>query len=103
MERSVLEEAIYNRYIVPTRRKRTHLAGLEFEMPIVNEKNEPVNFEVIYQVTDRFIDTFSFLNHVTPFTAANGYYQATGYSGGRVVPSTGGGICRFHPRCIMPF
>ena len=43
-----------------TRRKRTHLAGLEFELPIVNEKNEPVNFEVIYQVTDRFIDTFSF-------------------------------------------
>ena len=39
-------------------------------------------------------DTFSFLNHVTPFTAANGYYQATGYSGGRVVPSTGGGICQ---------
>lgn len=45
-----------------TRRKRTHLAGLEFELPIVNEKNEPVNFEVIYQATDRFIDTFSFLN-----------------------------------------
>jgi glutamate--cysteine ligase len=35
---------------------------LELELPIVNEKNEPVNFEVIYQVTDRFIDTFSFLN-----------------------------------------
>ena len=34
------------------------------------------------------------MNHVTPFTAANGYYQATGYSGGRVVPSTGGGICQ---------
>lgn len=62
MERSVLQEAIYNRYIVQTRRKRTHLAGLEFELPIVNEKNEPVNFEVIYQATDRFIDTFSFLN-----------------------------------------
>lgn len=45
-----------------TRRKRTHLASLEFELPIVNEKNEPVNFEVIYQATDRFIDTFSFLN-----------------------------------------
>ena len=28
----------------------------------MNEKNGPVNFEVIYQVTDRFIDTFSFLN-----------------------------------------
>lgn len=39
-------------------------------------------------------ETFSFLEHVVPFTAANGYYQATGYSGGKVVPSTGGGICQ---------
>ena len=39
-------------------------------------------------------DTFSFLNHVTPFTASNGYYEATGYSAGRVVPSIGGGICQ---------
>lgn len=62
MERSVLEEAIYNRYIVPTRRNRTRLAGLEFELPIVNRKEEPVNFEVIHQVTDRFIDAFSFSN-----------------------------------------
>lgn len=62
MERSVLEEAIYNRYIVPTRRKRTRLSGLEFELPIVNKKEEPVNFEVIHQVTDRFIDAFSFSN-----------------------------------------
>ena len=62
MERSVLEEAIYNRYIVPTRRKRTRLAGLEFELPIVNKKEAPVNFEVIHQVTDKFISTFSFSN-----------------------------------------
>lgn len=62
MERSVLEEAIYNRYIVPTRRKRTRLAGLEFELPLVNRKKEPVNFEVIHQVTGRFIDAFSFSN-----------------------------------------
>ncbi len=39
-------------------------------------------------------ETFSFLEHVVPFTYENGYYQATGYSGGKVVPSTGGGICQ---------
>ena len=39
-------------------------------------------------------ETFSFLNHVEPFTGSNGYYQATGYSGGKIVPSTGGGICQ---------
>lgn len=62
MERSVLEEAIYNRYIVPTKRKRTRLSGLEFELPIVNMKEAPVNFEMIHQVTDRFIGAFSFSN-----------------------------------------
>lgn len=39
-------------------------------------------------------ESFSFLSHVEPFTTENGYYQATGYSGGKVVPSTGGGICQ---------
>ena len=39
-------------------------------------------------------ETFSFLDNVTPFTSGNGYYQATGYSGGKVVPSMGGGICQ---------
>lgn len=39
-------------------------------------------------------ETFSFLNEVTPFTYGNGYYEATGYSGGKVVPSLGGGICQ---------
>lgn len=39
-------------------------------------------------------ETFSFLEHVVPFTYSNGYYQATGYSGGKVVPSIGGGICQ---------
>ena len=39
-------------------------------------------------------ETFSFLDHVTPITEANGYLESTGYQGGKVVPSTGGGICQ---------
>ncbi len=39
-------------------------------------------------------ETFSFLSHVQPFSGANGYYEATGYAGGKVVPSIGGGICQ---------
>ena len=39
-------------------------------------------------------ETFSFLKHVEPFSGANGYYEATGYAGGKVVPSIGGGICQ---------
>lgn len=60
MNNTVLDEAIYNRYIVPTKRKRTRLAGVEFELPVVNRKNAPVDFQVIHKVTDAFIERFSF-------------------------------------------
>lgn len=60
MKKTELEEAIYERYIMPTKRKRTKLVGLEFELPIVNRKNEPVDFDVVHRVTDTFIRRFFF-------------------------------------------
>lgn len=60
MENIVLDEAIYERYIVPTKRKKTKLVGLEFELPIVNRKNLPVDFNVVHRVTDAFVQKFSF-------------------------------------------
>lgn len=60
MKSTVLDEAIYERYIVPSKRKRTKLAGLEFELPVVNHKNLPVDFSVVHKVTDEFIRKFSF-------------------------------------------
>lgn len=60
MKRTELDEAIYERYIVPAKRKRTKLAGVEFELPIVNHKEEPVDFDVVHKVTDAFIHKFSF-------------------------------------------
>ena len=39
-------------------------------------------------------ETFSFTEMVAPFTSANGYYIAGGYSAGRTVDSMGGGICQ---------
>lgn len=38
MDNTTLDRAIYERYIIPTKRKRTRLAGLEFELPVVNRK-----------------------------------------------------------------
>lgn len=61
MNTSALEEAIYNRYIVPTKREKTKLVGLEFELPIVNRDNVPVDFEAVHKVTEKFIRQFSFL------------------------------------------
>lgn len=60
MDNTALDRAIYERYIVPTKRKRTRLAGLEFEFPVVNRKNAPVDFNVIHKMTDAFIRQFSF-------------------------------------------
>lgn len=62
MEHNALDEALYERYIVPTKRKRTKLVGLEFELPIVNRKNEPVDFSVVHKVTDAFVREFLFDN-----------------------------------------
>ncbi|MGN0465105.1 MAG: glutamate-cysteine ligase family protein [Lachnospiraceae bacterium] len=60
MKSSIIDEAIYERYIMPTKREKTKLVGLEFELPIVNRKEEPVNFEIVHNVTDDFIRKFSF-------------------------------------------
>lgn len=60
MKSRVIDEAIYKRYIIPTKRERTKLVGLEFELPIVNRKKEPVDFKIVHKVTDAFIQQFSF-------------------------------------------
>lgn len=60
MESTELNKAIYERYIVPTKRKRTKLVGLEFELPIVNRENKSVDFSVVHKVTDAFIKAFAF-------------------------------------------
>ena len=57
-----LHEAIYQRYIEPTRRRRTRAVGLEFEFPIMNAEPKPVDFSVIHAVTEDFLRTFSFLH-----------------------------------------
>lgn len=39
-------------------------------------------------------DEFSTLEHITPFSEANGYFMAGSYLNGQVVESLGGGICQ---------
>lgn len=55
-----MREKIYERYIKPTRRNRTNLVGLEFEFPIVNCKKIPVSFSVVHDMTELFVQEFSF-------------------------------------------
>ena len=54
-----LDEAIYEKYIRPTQRKRKPCVGTEFELPIVNLSGKAVDFEVVHAVTDEFVRHFS--------------------------------------------
>ena len=60
MTLDVLNEAIYNRYIKPTERKRTRAVGPEFEFPIFNEADRPVDFSAVHDMTEDFIAAFGF-------------------------------------------
>ncbi|MBQ9885517.1 MAG: glutamylcysteine synthetase [Lachnospiraceae bacterium] len=62
MHNTDIDEAIYNKYIKPTKRRRRDYAGLEFELPIVNLKKQPVDFSVVHKLTDAFIKQFNFEN-----------------------------------------
>lgn len=55
-----LDAAIYEKYIRPIQRPRQLYAGVEFELPIVNLKQMPVDFNVVYALTDAFIENFDF-------------------------------------------
>ena len=58
-----LETEVYNRYIAPLKRKRNSYVGIEFELPVVNLHNEPVDFSVCHSLTDAFVKHFSFSSH----------------------------------------
>lgn len=55
-----LDQAIYDRFIVPTQRPRTEKAGIEFELPIVNRQPLPVDFEAVHRVSEDFVTHFGF-------------------------------------------
>ena len=58
----IVEELVEleNGYIKPTQREKTDLVGLEFELPIVNRKKKPVDFQMIHNLTEAFVQAFSF-------------------------------------------
>ena len=60
MNERELEKAIYKRYIVPTKRQKTEAIWLEFELPVVNRSNGPVDFSVVHKVTEIFVEQFAF-------------------------------------------
>lgn len=56
----IIREKLFDKYIAPTKKKKKDFIGIEIEMPIVNLNREPVDFEVVHAVTDRFLKEFHF-------------------------------------------
>lgn len=58
MDESVVLQALYDRYIAPTKKKRERYVGIEIEMPIINLNGEAVDFFVIHKLTEAFAAQF---------------------------------------------
>ena len=53
MNQEIIDEAIYNKYIAPTKQKKDRYIGIEIEMPIVNLDKKAVDIEkVLSKVND---------------------------------------------------
>lgn len=60
MNQEVIDKAIYDKYIEPTKEKRSRCIGVEIEMPVVNLNKEPVNEEIIFEMSGAFLKRFEF-------------------------------------------
>lgn len=60
MDQKIIKEKLYEKYIVPTKRKRNDYIGIEIEMPIINLNKEAVDFQIVHSLTERFLEKFGF-------------------------------------------
>ena len=55
-----IRQAIYDKYIAPTKKVRPDYIGVEIEMPVVNLNGQAVDEAVSIEVADRFADCAAF-------------------------------------------
>ncbi|MBR1866861.1 MAG: glutamylcysteine synthetase, partial [Lachnospiraceae bacterium] len=60
IEKSLVKEKLYQKYVEPTKKKRQDYVGIEVELPILNLDREAVDFEKIHTLTAGFMQYFSF-------------------------------------------
>ena len=60
MDKEGIKEALYNRYIVPTLKKKDEFVGIEIEIPIVNLSGEATDFKSIREAVNCFCHNFGF-------------------------------------------
>ncbi len=60
MNKNVIDEAIFQKYIKPTMAERKRSMGIEIEMPIVNLNKAPVEESEIFRMSAEFREKFGF-------------------------------------------
>lgn len=60
MEIQEVRRSLYEKYIAPTKKKRTDYIGVEIEIPILNRRKEAVDFAVVHRVAEKFREYFLF-------------------------------------------
>lgn len=60
VEKELVREKLYEKYIEPTKKKRQKYIGIEVEMPIINLDKQAVDFERIHKLTAKFMKHFQF-------------------------------------------
>ena len=61
MNTEELKQLLFDRFIKPTINNQNNYIGVEIEMPIINLDKKPVNFEIVHNITEKFIEHFDFL------------------------------------------
>ena len=56
-----VRQAIYDKYIAPTKKERPDYIGVEIEMPVVNLSGQPVDEAVSIKTAESFIKNFGFI------------------------------------------
>jgi gamma-glutamylcysteine synthetase len=60
MKEAAVREKLFEKYILPTRGNHNRYIGAEVELPIVNLGQDPVDFDLVHEVANRFITAFGF-------------------------------------------
>ena len=61
MNTDEVKQLLFDRFTKPTINKQNNYIGVEIEMPILNLDKKPVNFEIVHNITEKFIEHFDFL------------------------------------------
>ena len=60
MDTDVLDKAIFEKYIEPTKKPKQDHIGVEIELPVVSLKGEPVDEGSVIEVSADFREKFGF-------------------------------------------